>query len=93
MNHFFRREQRKHQRYRVLKEGKIIRGAHHSSIWVIIRDLSVGGARVRVSPAEPIPHTFELLVVNEKLLFPAIVKWRKGEMVGVAFVSEPRPMV
>ena len=93
MNHFSRREQRRHQRYRVLKEGKIIHGAHHTPIWVIIRDLSVGGAGVRVSPAEPIPHSFELLVVNEKLLFPAVVKWRKGELVGVEFVSEPRPVV
>jgi hypothetical protein len=81
--------QRKHQRHRVLKEGKIVSSAMDGAINVTIRDLSVGGARIHVLPYIEMPKEFSLLVTSENLLYPAIAKWRTGEVTGIAFVGEP----
>jgi hypothetical protein len=81
--------QRKHQRYKVLKEGRIVSSTMDGAINVTIRDLSVGGARIQVLPYIEMPKEFNLLVTSENLLYPAIAKWRAGEVSGIAFVGEP----
>ena len=59
------------------------------AINVTIRDLSVGGARIHVLPYIEMPEEFSLLVTSENLLYPAVAKWRTGEVAGIAFVGEP----
>lgn len=81
--------QRKHLRHRVLKEGKIVSSNMNSAIDVKIRDLSTGGAGVQMPVNTELPDGFCLLVVSENMLYPAVAKWRKGEMMGIAFVGEP----
>ncbi len=81
--------QRKYQRYKVLKEGRIVSSTMDGAINVTIRDLSVGGARIQVLPYIEVPEEFNLLVTSENLLYPAIAKWRTGEVTGIAFVGEP----
>lgn len=80
---------RKHPRHRVLKEGKIISADLHCGIDVIIRDMSVGGARVEILPAVTLPEKFDLLVSSEALFYPAVVKWQIRGMLGVEFSGEP----
>ena len=82
-------DHRRHPRHRVLKEGKIISSITHATVDVTIRDLSVGGARVQIPENTDFPEPFSLLVTSEAILYPAIAKWRNGEMMGVAFVDEP----
>lgn len=81
--------ERKHPRHRVLKEGKIISADLDGGIDVIIRDMSVGGARVEAFPALQLPDKFDLLVSSEYLFFPAVVRWRIGGMLGIEFIGEP----
>ena len=81
--------QRKHPRHKVLKEGRIVSSAMDGAINVTIRDLSVGGARIQLLPYIEVPEEFSLLVTSENLLYPAIAKWRTGEVTGIAFVGEP----
>ena len=80
---------RKHPRHRVLKEGRIISADLHCGIDVIIRDMSVGGARVEIFPTTQLPDKFDLLVSSEYLFYPAVVKWQIEGMLGIEFVGEP----
>ena len=81
-------DQRKHPRHRVLKEGQIVCAATQDRINVVIRDMSVGGARI-VSAAHVDAQAFDLFVPSENLIYPAIAKWRSGLMTGIAFAGEP----
>ena len=81
--------QRKHPRHRVLKEGQIVSAATAGNINVVVRDLSVGGARIVIPPLGEPPNKFDLFVPSENLFYPAIAKWRCGLMTGIAFAGEP----
>src|SRR5260221_5448111 len=81
-------EHRHHRRQRVLKDGKICFGKS-TVIGVVIRDLSSGGARLKVAAHIAIPDAFNLQIGLEKQLHPIEVRWRSGEQMGVAFIDEP----
>ncbi len=80
---------RRHPRHKVRKGGKLVSLTLLSSIDVTIIDMSVGGARIRLPATSNFPETFWLLVVSEKLLYPADVRWRRGELIGIEFTGEP----
>jgi hypothetical protein len=82
--------QREHPRHKVLKEGKIIPSNMNSVIDVKIHDLSIGGARVQMPVNTDLPEAFCLLIVSDGMLYPAVAKWRNGEMTGIAFVGKAR---
>ena len=84
---------RLHPRRRVLKAGKIVFSNLGASIDVTIRDMSDGGARLRVPPNIALPKLFNLLVVSDGMLFPAEIRWHRGGSVGIKFVGEPRKTV
>ncbi|MDO8353899.1 MAG: PilZ domain-containing protein [Aestuariivirga sp.] len=84
------KEQRKNPRHKVLKDGKIISSDMGSVIDVKIRDVSDGGARIQVPAAIDLPEEFGLLMISQELLYPAVVKWRTGQLTGIEFISEPR---
>lgn len=79
-------------RARVLKDGKITFNAGGSLINCSIRDLTVGGAKVRLIASTALPEYFELLCVADEILYPAKMAWRRGEYVGFTFVGPPRRM-
>jgi hypothetical protein len=81
--------QRKNPRHRVLKEGKIISSDMNRVINVKIRDLSSAGAGLQIPANTDLPKAFCLLIVSERMLYPAVAKWRKGEIIGIKFVGEP----
>jgi hypothetical protein len=68
--------------------GKIVTAQGLNVLDCIIRDLSSGGARVRISAATPLPPAVSLLVIREGLLFEANVAWRRGEETGLVFVGQ-----
>ena len=37
-----------------------------------------------------LPEEFGLLMISQEMLYPAIVKWRTGELTGIEFIGEPR---
>ncbi len=87
----YENELRKHRRQRVLKEGKIVSSDMNRLIDVKIRDMSSSGALVNMPANVVLPDNFNLLIVSERLLYPAVVRWRKGEAMGLEFSGEPRP--
>lgn len=91
MDMSYENEQRKQRRQRVLKEGKIVSSDMNSLIDVKIRDMSASGALVNLPANVVMPDKFNLLIVSERLLYPAELRWRKGEAMGLEFTGEPRP--
>jgi hypothetical protein len=87
----FENEQRKQRRQRVLKEGKIVSSHMDRVIDVKIRDMSESGALVHMPANVVLPDNFNLLIVSERLLYPAVMRWRKGDAMGLEFTDEPRP--
>ena len=85
-------DQRALPRQRVLKEGKLISHDKTSVIDVKIRDLNERGARVQTSYPVRLPENIGLLIVAEKLIYPAATRWQKGNMIGLEFVGKPQPI-
>ncbi len=83
------KDQRKFPRHRVFKEAKIVSSAFKGAINVTIRDMSVGGARIDIPPFVAIPEEFDLLVISENLLYPAVARWSGGISLGLEFAGEP----
>lgn len=80
---------RRHRRLRVLKEGKITNTEMRCLANVVIRDLSESGARVQLPAGQALPDDFGLYIVAEKLLYPAVARWREDKALGIQFVGEP----
>lgn len=76
-------------RRRVLKSGKIIFADGTLVVDCVIRNLSVGGARLEVPTTIAIAHQFTLLDVQTGRRYPATVAWRRGEQMGVEFGDTP----
>jgi hypothetical protein len=55
----------------------------------VIRDLSSTGAKLNVSRRVKLPHKFRVALLKTKTMRAVLLKWRRGDFVGVEF-SEPR---
>ena len=80
-------------RKKVLKEGKLISDDMSTMVDVKIRDLSAEGARVETAGSVILPEEFSLLIVSEKMIYPATTRWRKGNLIGIEFKGKPHPLV
>lgn len=50
-----------------------------------ILDLSQGGARLQISSIYPLPPRFVLLQLLGGMVYDVRIRWRRGDMTGVAF--------
>jgi len=82
-------EKRYIPRRRVLKGGKIIFADGNQVVDCVIRNLSVGGARLDVPATLALPHAFTLLDVQTERRYIAAVAWRRGDQMGVEFSDPP----
>lgn len=76
-------------RRRVLKGGKIIFADGTMVVDCVIRNLSVGGARLDVPATLVLPHAFTLLDVQADRQYIATLAWRRGDQMGVEFTDPP----
>ncbi len=78
------------RRYRVLKQGKILLPSQLSAIDCAVRDVSETGAKL-VCPSEFVTcNEFRLVIPADRIMRDVKVAWRRPDMVGVQFTSEPR---
>jgi len=77
------------QRARVLREGKIVYGNFTILIDCVVRDMSDGGAKIKVASQSGIPEEFYLYLPNLRLMHKVEVRWRRGDQIGVRFEGEP----
>lgn len=81
-------DKRGQPRRRTLLRGRIFYGpAHAMSFDCVIRDISGSGAKLRASATQAMPERFTLLNIPEGVAFETRLAWRRGEDVGVRFVS------
>lgn len=83
-------ERRAHQRSRVLKPVKAVFNANRCVLDCVMRDISIGGARLFCDEAMRLPEHFQLVFMAEREMRDVRVAWRKHDQLGVAFLSPPR---
>ena len=83
-------ERRAHQRHRVLKPVKAVFNTNQSVLNCVMRDISLGGARLHCAQAMQLPEHFQLVFMAEREMRDVRVAWRKHDQLGVAFLSPPR---
>ena len=79
---------RTHERTRTLIPAQITRSGR--VLDCVVRDLSAGGARLRVADGGAVPQEFELFLKQTGEYRPARVRWRRPTEVGIAFMHERR---
>jgi len=82
-------ECRKYPRMRVLKSAKIVLGTS-SVLDCVVRDLTNGGARVKISNAANLPDCVAITFDAGRTCRPCRVAWRKIDETGLQF-SAPLP--
>lgn len=85
-----RGERRQSPRRRVLKGGVVAFNDRHVTLPCAVRDLSDGGARLRIEGSITAPDTFELIIEIDGLEASCEVISRRGSEVSVRFTSPPR---
>ena len=81
-------DRRASARRRMLKAGVIVFNGTCSSLRCTVRDLSDGGARLKIDQLVHVPASFELIIEIDGLYAKSAVVWRKGSDAGVRF-TEP----
>jgi hypothetical protein len=74
-------------RQRRLKSAQIIFNDNSSIMDCLIRDWSETGARLKFGQSHVVPKQFFLLLKAEWLLYPAELRWRRGEEMGIRFTG------
>jgi hypothetical protein len=83
---------RQARRFRTHHPAKIMLGPE-AMISCLVKDISIGGARIAVKRHMDLPETFELYIAAHDLqVRRARVCWRHGDFAGVAFSAEEADM-
>ena len=79
-------ERRAHPREAVSLLARAFYG-QNLSFWAdcTIADLSKGGAKLQISSVYPLPARFRLLQIKGGIVHEVRLRWRRGDMSGVAF--------
>lgn len=80
-------ERRRHPRQRVLKRGRIVLNNGNSTVDCTIRDISEGGARLRLGGDFAAPENFDLLFLESSLRRKVVRRWQIGTDIGVEFLD------
>ena len=88
--HSFDHERRAHPRQRVLKRVKAVFNDNRSVFDCVMRDISLGGARLTCEQAAQLPEHFQLVFMADREMRDVRVAWRKLGELGVQFLSPPR---
>ena len=76
--------QERARRHRVLKSARVTYAGNAISVDVVVRDLSITGARIEALQDLPLPDTFHLRFNDGRRADCAVV-WPAGDQVGVRF--------
>ena len=79
-------EHRANPRQRTLKGARIVFNDGRSTLECTVRNISPGGAYVRVASVIGIPEAFELRL-SDGTRHNCAVAWRKADEIGVKFVG------
>lgn len=75
-------------RQRTLKSALVTYGNGAITVECLVRDMSAGGAKLKMVNDTPIPNTFQLHIPLDGVSVNCEVRWREKNQLGIAFVSE-----
>jgi hypothetical protein len=81
-------ERRKEPRQRTLKGAKIVFHDHRTVLDCTARNLTEEGASLVVGNTVSLPDTFKLTIPADKFERSCRIRWRRGDRVGVEFISK-----
>ncbi len=84
-------DRRGETRRRVLKHARVVFNGRVSTIDVTVRDISMGGCRIRLHHALRLPSTFMVVFPSGGVERPAILMWQNGREAGVKFADDDPP--
>ena len=85
-------EHRRAARQTSFMQGRIYFNNRRSSVDCLIRDISATGAKLKFSSAVETPALVELHIPTKEETHSAKVMWRRGEEMGVKFMSPNAPV-
>jgi hypothetical protein len=79
-------DRRAEPRVSINARGRIMHG-DKLGIWAdcVIKDLSENGAKIELSHLHKIPPRFILINFQAGVAFEVVLKWRRGDLAGMAF--------
>jgi hypothetical protein len=79
-------ERRGEERIPVRAPGRVMFG-EKLAMWgdCVIRDLSTSGAKIELSQLVKLPPRFILIHLHDGVAFDVVLKWRRGDLAGMAF--------
>lgn len=84
-------DNRRSSRRTVVEDARIINKRGGWSLTnCTVRDISEGGAKIQIDPSLEIPTYFDLLLVNELVIMPVRIRWRRRNFMGVQFAGPLR---
>lgn len=84
-------ERRKTARRRVCLGGRVLGAAFLPATDCMVRDVSLGGARIRIPDTVLVPDRFDLLVPCRSETRRVAVAWRAGDVIGLVFEGPAAP--
>jgi hypothetical protein len=75
-------------RHKTFIKGRIYFNNRLSSVDCIVRDMTERGARLQVPESVAVPDAFEISLPNKDEQYRAQAQWRKGDQIGVSWMSE-----
>ena len=84
-------DRRNAARRRETTQARIFFNNRQSGFGCILRDFSAKGARIGVTPRDRVPDEFELYVPEKRKAFPARVRWRSENELGLIFIDALAP--
>lgn len=85
-------QERRFPRSRAFLGAKIIFNDGHSSYDCIVKELSEGGAQIRIENALAVPQQFRL-IFSDGRSFDCEIRWRRINAIGVEFQNDLDPAV
>ena len=76
---------RRRPRPRVAMRGRILHGMHRESADVVVRNLTDGGAKVRLTAASGVQVAGRLVLRIDSVDRACVVAWRSGDELGLRF--------
>ncbi|WNJ88648.1 response regulator [Bosea sp. 685] len=79
-------DRRREPRQRVYKKGSIVIEHLNATIDCVVRDMSTGGARLRVAMPFSLPETFRLIIAGAHGARKVALRWQNGTDFGVEYL-------
>lgn len=80
-----RPDARRRPRPRVAMRGRILHGLHRESADVVVRNLTDGGAKVRLTAGTEVQVSERLVLRIDSVDRACVVAWRSGDELGLRF--------